>query len=155
MDEYTISMWIRINEFAPEWSHIFEKDGSYGITLNTGGGDLRYTPNSSKVWIESNQRVKEGIWYYITMRWDGSEVYFYVDGDEASKSDEPVVFNNNPINIAHSAPYTVNGAIDEVKFWAKALTPDEIKVAMAGNVSVSPSKDKAAMTWGYIRSLVR
>ena len=152
MDEYTIAMWVKLNEFAPAWNHLFEKDGSYGITMNTGGGDFRYTPNSSKVWIETKKKIELDTWYYLTMKWNGSEVSFYIDGVEEGKSDEPVAFNANPINIAHSDPYTVEGVIDEVKFWAKALTVDEIKVAMMGNAAVAPLCGKLVTTWAYIRS---
>jgi hypothetical protein len=152
MDEYTIAMWVKLNEFAPAWSHLFEKDGSYGLTVNTATGDFRYTPNSSKVWIESKYKVEQDTWYYLTMRWDGSIVSFYVNGEKVSESEEPVVFNANPVNIAHSAAYTVDGAIDEVKFWAKALTPDEISVAMKGAAAVKPSKGKFTTAWGDIKS---
>jgi len=152
MAEYTISMWVKINEFAPEWNHLFEKDGSYGITINTGGGDLRYTPNSSKVWIESKRQVDNDTWYYITMKWDGSAISFYVDGDETSQADEPAVFNANVVNIAHAAPYTVDGVFDEVKIWAKALTAEEISVAMKGKLAVEASGDKLAATWSRVKN---
>jgi hypothetical protein len=152
MDEYTIAMWIKLNEFAPDWNHLFEKDGSYGITVNTAGGDFRFTPNSSKVWIESTVKVETDTWYYITLKTDGSSVFFYVDGKEVAKSDEPVVFNANVINIAHSAPYTVDGAFDEVKFWAKALTEDEIKAAMSGNVAVPPMDQSLSTTWAHTKT---
>ena len=152
MAEYTIGMWVKINEFAPEWNHLFEKDGSYGITINTGGGDFRYTPNSSKVWIESKHQVDTDTWYYITMKWDGSAISFYVDGDETSQSDEPAVFNTNVVNIAHSSPYTVDGAFDEVKIWSKALTPEEISVAMKGKLAVGASGSKLATTWAAAKS---
>jgi len=151
MDEYTIAMWIKLNEFAPAWNHLFEKDGSYGITINTGGEDFRFTPNSSKVWVESTVKVKTDTWYYVTLKSDGSSVFFYVDGKEVAKSDEPVVFNANAINIAHEAPYTVDGAFDEVKFWTKALTEDEIKAAMAGNLTVSPTDQSLSATWAFIK----
>ena len=79
------------------------------------------------------------------MRWDGSIIFFYIDGEKTGESDEPVVFNANPVNIAHSAPYTVDGIIDEVKLWAKALTPDEINVAMKGAAAVKASKEKHSL----------
>ncbi|MBD3182328.1 hypothetical protein GF312_08550 [Candidatus Poribacteria bacterium] len=152
MDEYTIAFWFRLNEFAPEWNHLFEKDGSYGITINSGAEDLRFTPNSSKVWIESGAKVKTDIWYYITMKTDGTSVYFYVDGNEETKFDEPVVFTNNSVNIAHAAPYTVNGAYDEVKIWAKALTEDEIKIAMTGASPVLATDLSFISLWSKIRN---
>jgi hypothetical protein len=46
----------------------------------------------------------------------------------------------------------VDGAFDEVKFWAKALAEDKIKVAMAGNVAVSPMDQSLSTTWAHIRT---
>jgi len=99
--------------------------------------------------------VEIDTWYHIAMRWDGSIVSFYVNGEKAGESDEPVVFNANPVNIAHSAPYTVDGAMDEVKFWAKALTPDEIHVAMEGKAAVKASEEKLTTTWAGIKLMMR
>lgn len=152
MDAYTIAMWIRINEFAPAWNHLFEKDGSYAITINTGGGDFRFTPESSRVWIETGFKVETDTWYYITIKADGDSIFFYVDGEEEAKADEPITFNGNAINIAHSPAYTVDGAFDEVKFWATALTVDEIKVAMAGSAAVSASDQSLLTTWASMKT---
>ena len=65
---------------------------------------------------------------------------------------EPIVFNSNPINIAHSPAYTVDGVFDEVKFWAKVLTPSEINFAMEGGTAVKASGDKLTTTWADIKS---
>ena len=150
MKVLTIAMWVYFNDLAPAWNHLFEKDGSYGITVNTAGGDFRYSPNSSKVWVESKVKVEKKKWYYITMSWDGAITLFYVNGEKKSDTKEPFVFNNNNINIAHSSPYTVDGIIDEVKFWAKALSPAEIETAMKGGAAVSPLA-KLATTWSSIK----
>ncbi len=153
MDSYTVALWINFNEFSPDWNHIFEKDGSYGLTVNTATGDFRFTPNSSKVWLESKFKVKEKTWYYITMTAESSGIAFYVDGKKQADAKEPIVYTSNVINIAHGPSYKVNGVIDEVKFWAKALTPDDINIAMKGNVSVSPIKEGLIGTWGKIKRI--
>ena len=36
--------------------------------------------------------------------------------------------------------------------WAKALTPDEINVAMKGAAAVEASKEKLTTTWASIKS---
>ena len=151
MAEYTIALWIKFNDFSSDWNHIFEKDGSYGLTVNTSSGDFRYTPNSSKVWIESKFKVEKDKWYYITMVATDSAISFYVNGKKESESKEPIVFNSNLVNIAHGPSYPVNGTIDEVKFWEKALAQDEIRVAMEGKTAVELTKGKITTTWAYIR----
>jgi len=152
MDEYTAALWINFNEFSADWNHILEKDGSYGITVNSGGGDFRFTPNSGKVWLESKFKPKAGTWYYITMTANSSAITFYVDAVKQSDAQEAVVFNNNTITIAHGPSYMVNAVIDEVKFWAKALSPDDIAVAMKGDAAVTPGVDKVTSTWARVKS---
>lgn len=152
MDEYTIALWIRFNSFSSDWNHFLEKDGSYGLTVNSGTGDFRYTPNSGKVWLESRFKVEKDTWYYVTMVASDSTITFYVDGEKQSESKEPIVFNNNIINIGHGPSYPFDGVIDEVKFWAKALTEDEIDTAMKGITAVKPSKEKFATAWAYVKS---
>ena len=152
MDGYTVAMWVMLNELAPAWNHLFEKDGSYAMTVNTAGGDFRFTPNSSKVWFESKYKVDLGEWYYIAMTSDGSTSTFYVDGQKVQEAEEPVVFNTNPINIGHVAPYTVNGAVDEVKFWATVLTEDEIVVSMKGDLAITSPSESLLATWASVKS---
>jgi len=150
MKELTIAMWVYFNDFAPAWNHLLEKDGSYGLTVNTAGGDFRYSPNTAKVWVVSKVKVEKKKWYYIAMVWDGSTTSFYVNGEKKSDTKEPMVFTDSNINIAHPSPYTVDGIIDEVKFWAKALSPAELEIAMKGESSISPS-GKLATTWGSVK----
>jgi hypothetical protein len=140
-----------MNELSPDWNHLFEKDGSYGITINSGAGDFRFTPNSGKVWIESKFKVNTDKWYYITMTASNDAIEFYVNANKEAEGKEAIVFNNSPVNIAHGPSYPVNGAFDEVKLWSVALTPAEIKVAMEGNASVD-SSNKLISTWALMKS---
>lgn len=151
LTEYTVALWIKFNALSADWNHIFEKDGSYGITVNSGGGDFRFTPNSSVVWVETKFKVEEDKWYYIAMTGNDSGVSFYIDGKKQADTNEALVFNNNIINIGHGPSYPVDGAVDEVKFWSKALTLDEVNTAMKGNVAVQPSREKLATKWAYIK----
>lgn len=82
MKEYTIGMWVNMNNLSADWNHLFEKDGSYGITINSTSRDFRYTPNSSKVWLESKFKVETGAWYYVTMVATDSAISFYVNGEK-------------------------------------------------------------------------
>jgi len=150
MGAYTIAMWVKMNNLSADWNHLFEKDGSYGITINSGGGDFRFTPNSGKVWTESKFKVKTGVWNYITMVADSNAIQFYVNGKKEAEFKEAIVFNANIVNIGHGPSYPVDGAVDEVKMWAVALKDTEISVAMKGNAAVDPS-EKATTTWASIK----
>ena len=150
MKAYTVALWVKMNKLSADWNHILEKDGSYAITINSGGGDFRFTPNSSKVWAPSNYKVKEDTWYYVTLVGDASAIQFYVNAKKEADLKETLAFNTNTVTIGHGPSYPVDGTVDEVKMWAIALKDTEIAVAMKGNAAVDPSV-KATTTWASIK----
>ena len=152
MDSYTVAMWVKMNNLSADWNHLFERDGSYGITINSGGGDFRFTPNSGKVWAESKYKVKTDVWYFITMTADKNSVIFYVDGNKQADLKEAIIYTDVSVTIGHGPSYPVDGAFDEVKFWTTALTADEVKVAMKGNIAVTASIEKLATTWAFVKT---
>ncbi len=151
MKAYTIALWVKMNKLSADWNHILEKDGSYAITINSGGGDFRFTSNSSVVWAESKYKVKEDTWYYVTMVGDDSAIQFYVNGKKEAELKQALAFNTNPVTIGHGPEYPVDGTVDEVKIWAVALKDTEIAVAMKGSSAVDPSA-KATTTWASIKN---
>lgn len=152
MDAYTIAFWVKMNNLSADWNHLFERDGSYGITINSGGGDFRFTPNSGKVWAESKFKVKTDVWYYITMTADKNAVTFYVDGAKQADLKETIIYTDVSVTIGHGPSYPVDGAFDEVKFWAIALTADEVKVALKGDLAVMTPKEKLTTTWAFVKT---
>ena len=64
--------------------------------------------------------------------YDGTEAAMYWDGN-LQGSTQPDVFHENDVNIKiggfyeNSASNCLNGTIDEVAIYNKALTPEEIK----------------------------
>jgi len=152
MDSYTIAFWVKMNNLSADWNHLIERDGSYGITINSGGGDFRFTPNSGKVWAESKFKVKMSQWYYVTMTADKNGEIFYVDGNKQADLKEAIVYTDVSVTIGHGPSYPVDGAFDEVRFWAIALTADEVKVAMKGDLAVMISKEKLATTWAFVKT---
>ena len=151
MKAYTVALWVKMNKLSADWNHILEKDSSYAITINSGGGDFRFTPNSGKVWAPSNFKVSLNTWYYVTLVADSSAVQFYVNAKKEAELKEALAFNTNIVNIGHGPSYPVDGTVDEVKIWAIALKDTEIAVAMKGNAAVDPSA-KATTTWASIKN---
>jgi len=147
--ELTVAMWLKLNALPNDWSHILEKDGSYGITVNADK-TFRYTYSSSAVWLQTDFTVKKDTWYYIAMTWGKSSGAFYVDGAKVHEDKGDVVVANVVLNISHCGSYLVDGIIDEVKIWNKVLTEDEINIAMRGGAAVEPA-GKLVATWSQIK----
>ena len=148
--ELTAAMWVKLHSLPTDWSHLLEKDGSYAFTVNADK-TFRYTYCSSAVWLQTDFTVKTETWYYIAMSWGKSGGIFYVDGAKAHEDKGVVAVAGVVLNISHCGSYLVDGIIDEVKIWNKALTEEEINIAMKGGASVEPSVDKLATTWAGIK----
>jgi hypothetical protein len=150
VSELTAAMWVKLHSLPTDWSHLLEKDGSYGITVNADK-TFRYTYNSGSVWLTTGFTVKTETWYYIAMSWGKSGGFFSVDGAKVHEDKGTVAVAAVVLNISHCGSFLVDGIIDEVKIWNKALTEDEIKIAMKGGASVEPSADKLTTTWAKIK----
>ena len=149
--EVTVAMWVQMKGLSADWNHLLERDGSYGITINSGSKTFRYSPNSAQVWIESDFKVSTDTLYHIAMVWDNKGVgAFYVNAKKVHESKGVLAVTNVTLNIAHCGAFLVNGMIDEVKIWNKALQDREVEIAMAGVKAVS-SQEKLAVTWASLK----
>ncbi|HJW31717.1 MAG TPA: LamG-like jellyroll fold domain-containing protein, partial [Saprospiraceae bacterium] len=84
-----------------------------------------------------------GFWWYVTMVHDGTDDIIYVDGQEVNRKPasgklnstaRPFGMGNNPVD---GGQY-FHGALDEVKIYNKALTPEEVdKLYTTGTTGLS------------------
>lgn len=79
----------------------------------------------------SGVEVKLGIWYHIAMTLDNDnqEVKLYVNGKRTNT--QKVSFKSS-YDLYALGTEGFQGSIDEVQFWNKALSDEEVKVAMYG-----------------------
>ena len=102
-------------------------------------------------------------WQYVTLTWDGSSsvsgVHFYVNGNEVtyatntSGSGTRVLDDTEDLRIGNneSGARTFDGAIDEVKVYNRALTPEEVRqvataqTARSVNTSLTPHLQAAIL----------
>lgn len=99
-------------------------------------------------------------WHHVAGVYTGGEIRIYVDGEEKVKAGGTALPNvsSMPFRISGDHPETanwggsINGVVDEVKLYDRALEPDEIKEAMKPSVGqpVRPI-GKIATVWGAIK----
>ncbi len=138
MAELTISVWVKFNSLTGTWNHIIEKYGSpwdvYGISVNTNTGTFRYgittDVDGATGWLDSGYSVDMDTWYFLTLSYDGSDLKFYIDGNlhNSTSWTGNLITSNEILEIVETANqnYYVNGTIDEVAIYNRALTPEEI-----------------------------
>ena len=98
-------------------------------------------------------------WYHYAMTYDGSVAIIYVDGEvvgEVQKAVELPSFDTPILVGTGEAPGThpIEGIIDEVWVFNRALSEDEIKEIMDKGpevISVEP-KGKLATSWGSVKA---
>lgn len=155
----TLSAWVLVDEFnsgSCQSSRIIEKGldsqiGSWGIYYddnlgNNGCNDYDptamkfktgYVPTSgTRKAIGGTTNIVRGFWYHVTSVYDGNRLILYVNGHEEQSLyiDEVPTNNSSPLFIGRmnssSLPFYVNGSIDDVRIYNRALDEEEVKALM-------------------------
>jgi hypothetical protein len=131
---------------------------------DTGTESIGLWGNSRNV-LGADGKVELDTWNFVAVTYDGSTTKVYINGEERM-SGTPALDtsgahrNNFYIARQNDSNYNgvFNGIVDEVGFFNRALTDDEIEDVMnlglaraaLGLAAVSPS-DKLATKWGSLR----
>jgi hypothetical protein len=110
--------------------------------------------------VESGLIFEEGVWTWIAVTSNDTEMIKYQDGEEIGK-DTGRLFGDNPILVDGIAIFTgnfperhrsFNGSIAIVRMYDKVLSADEIKgnIGAAAAAAVDPAS-KLTTTWGSIK----
>jgi len=144
----TLSAWIRTNEtywYSSIIAKKVEPDPAIGYDLCTfdskAATGLLYTSGHTHNGgiVFSDTLVVDGQWHLLTSTYDGSEMRMYVDGqlDGSLAYSDGYESNTEPLKIGYYYyPYNdgqggshnraLNGVIDEVRIYNRALTQSEI-----------------------------
>lgn len=139
----TFSTWVKFNQVnrttdGYDWQALITKN-AYGnwfsLMMSTEGGNfLRFyhpglTPSQSDYdWtgiVEANK------WYLVTVSYNGSSVKHYVDGVlkvTTAVTGTPTTNSSNVfLGFSNTGPYPLDGSMDEVRLYNRALSDDEVK----------------------------
>ena len=145
-DEITIEAWSRYDDVTDHWSRIVTKGKwlgrDYGWMLfysNDDGNDhtgFIFTieiDGTNRAISIPNTEIDEGVWYHFAASYDGEYMRLYVDGEEKISANYPgsITETEGPYNVQigrsdHWEEY-LDGAVDEVRIWNKALDQTEIE----------------------------
>lgn len=162
----TINCWVLIRGMTGEHQSAVEKGDSWEV------GEYNLLPcyNPDSVLLQMNDlpeecddealggKVNDGQWHFIAGTWDGKVIRTFIDGKESSKlaCAGELGINNDPLFIGSrgGTQRFMNGFIDEIKVYNRALSEEELKRDMvdpAANLAVS-AFGKIASTWGHLKS---
>ena len=164
-DQTTMMAWVYQKSWAASPTQWFDKNchnggekNSYGIGVFGGNILMMLGATDSRKNHEVPNKMEDKKWHHIVGTYDGKTKRVYLDGVLLNEQDEKFKFagtNDEDLRVgcAKDRPqYTHDGGvIDEVAVWRRALSLDEIKMAMKGDMLAVFPKDVLAITWGSIK----
>jgi len=139
--QYTFAAWVKLKETGdyqyivwrggPEFPEAKEcrnldiwvtSEGTLSSILNDEKG-------SGRLQISGGKKVADNQWHLVVCVNDGKAVRFYVDGQKDAEGElaGPLAKNDFPLWIgARPSDVAATGVIDEVRFFGRALTPEEV-----------------------------
>jgi hypothetical protein len=123
--------------------------GSYSkgtrLTVNTGGY-LKFengysASTSASQSIASNAPLSSGVFYFVSGVYDGTNLQIQINNTHKSvaKTASPISRSGTDLRIGntHHSNGTMNGIVDEVRVFKKALAADTLDVMYANQLSPS------------------
>ena len=129
--ELTLEARVRIDEVPPAGSRsgIIDNDMEYAITYSDAGVRCSNGPGN----VVLGPTLPVGEWVHVACVNDGDMLRMYVDGVDEARSaigGAGPTGDGDPVAIANTSPNwdePLVGAIDSVRVWMRARTPQEIE----------------------------
>ncbi|MHC4367408.1 MAG: LamG domain-containing protein [Planctomycetota bacterium] len=140
LTEATMAGWIKPNGPQTDWASFIMTRG-VASGFNILGYQLAYHWNdTSDSWsYRGGDMIAEDDWTFCAVVIEPDKATFYVNGEAGSVNTINHAVNNWDANIYLGGDFTyaassrkMNGALDDVSFWSRALTADEIMDIMNG-----------------------
>jgi len=163
--EVTVCAWIRTNIASNQYIASFDRDSYWRLEINgSGAGDGQVgwdvMTSSGQVDYGSVTRVDDWLWHHVTGVFDNGKLTIYIDAQpEPSVSGGPT-FGSGEMRSGfiggNSEAGGYNGGppvqyIDELRIYDKALTQEEIEVAMRGDLLLAWNPKPSQGSKIYIR----
>jgi signal transduction histidine kinase/DNA-binding response OmpR family regulator/ligand-binding sensor domain-containing protein len=148
-DTLTVTAWVKRDAAQQNQPHILSSraggNDNFGFYIDGQNGDLRYN------WLDSPDTYNwpsglippVGSWFFVALVVTPTEATLYLDGGDGLKSATHAMAHGvmplaGPLVIGHDQlgpafPRHWRGAIDEVRIWKQALSPEEVQATMTND----------------------
>jgi hypothetical protein len=149
----TVSVWLKVNSWGTSYQPIIGRkiadpdNRDVFMLYSESGSSLRFDLQAG--FIDNRNQIiavslpSGGVWHHIAATWTGTNMQMFVDGtlagSKVTDSSGPIQSVTNALYMAkrEEYPYHFAGALDEVRLYNRALSPDEILLLSER----SPSQD--------------
>lgn len=170
LKQTSISAWFKISKSDPNPRRILNrgKDGSFSLTI---GGDPKDANSQGKLAVRINDRpvclsdnaVADGLWHSAIATFDGTEARLYVDGqlqkqvapcagDAVPGTGDLTLGISKPGTASQPGSQSIDGVIDEIMIFNRALSPEEIKSLV---LAIDPAPGKPKFTKQQVAGRLR
>jgi endo-beta-N-acetylglucosaminidase D len=144
----SLECWVKANSFKANNPYIssllgIENGGSSTALLRLGDAGIAANQvqfvaqiGAATLKLTSVTRLTAGTWYHIAATYDGTAMRLYINGvlDATLNGAAGNVTANAPFSLGrnNSSPRILDGWMDELRAWTRALTPAEIAANACG-----------------------
>jgi len=153
----TLAVWVNFAA-ASSREEIVSYDDSYDV-MSEGGIFKAFIHQGAWPMANGKTQIITGDWYFAAITFDGKNVNLYVNGELDGTVAAPgnIAYQNTEMwfGAAPADPgqaWYLNGILDEVEIWDKAMTADEIMgIYKTPPSSAVDQKGKLAVAWGQLK----
>ena len=141
---FTAEMWVKVDKYTGSYSTLMSKGTSdtpdfmrWSLGSDDGDFHIRLKGDGGIDTIDITEPVPEDTWHHVAFVFNGSEqkIYSYLDGNLISTNDSANTMVRDPdldpfrFGTQSDGGDWLNGMIDEVKVWKRALSAQEINAS--------------------------
>jgi len=139
-DQISLSVWVKLNSYS-SWSKLiikpYQADADpwelYTIDLGGNGNTPRFIltdgiPGGNSAILVHNSTISLNQWYHIVGTYNGNTANLYINGNFVTNQSAnfDIGINNTSLGIGGFGTYCVNGLMDDVMIYNRALTAAEV-----------------------------
>ncbi len=159
IDAATVMCWFKLTADLTVTTRIMSKNNSIFIIFDFGlPNTLDFLVKPANDFVESTTTFELEEWYHFAGTFDGGDMKIYINGELEGEMGGAQGIEPSDLDLWIGADdwqppgSSFTGAIDEVRFYNKALTEAQVKEAMAGPVAVEMTRYKLPVTWGVLKA---
>jgi len=152
----TVCTWIRTSSPGTQYIASFDRDSYWRLEIDGSGGGpgqigWDVMTSAGQVDYGSITRIDNGLWHHVCGVFDNGTLTIYIDGNpEPSATGGPTFGSGNTrygfiganseaagFNGSRGGGAPIMGEIDDFRIYDKALTAEEIKLAMRGDLTIA------------------
>ena len=133
---HTISLWLNPNDVSSNYQRVFgTQKNNAGFVLfenldSAGQLEMFYGDGSTVSRLEANDVLKQGNWVHVAVSYDDNNSFrLYVNGLLYGEKSNSYTGSSNNLNFGTdvSSQAYLDGKIDDVRIYDKALTPVQVE----------------------------